>query len=423
MPYVSVQVVKTISEKTTFDPELFSILSPNQTVGTPVNFTCAPPCFQTSILYPGGTAFGWLPALTNQNDPAPLLVFDNLIAFKLVGENGSLPAPLPPSGSNAIGYANHGQLHNNFELSQAGPVNTLALTPDGQFLLSAGGDKTIHVWDLSAGKEFLTLTGHTGRVRQIAMSPDGTRMASISADSDLILWDTSNWAALKTIPLKSPGLGVRFIPGGLLLSVDTAGNILVWMAETGQLVKEEHVPRTMDPSCADAPVQSFDATADGTVEAASLACGYGIIWKQGNAQVLMADSNHFTDLHRSAPTSSVITLSPDGQMAAYGMVYDPAHTLLLMDLLDVDNQKVIASVNPMDYNLASAVIAPGKDLLLAGVGNSLNVWWPEASVWANQNMTRLDGHLTRITALAFSTNGEMLASGDFLGKIILWSAK
>ena len=66
-------------------------------------------------------------------------------------------------------------------------VTSLALSGDGKRLFSGSYDETIKVWDLEAGKEILTLRGHTlgrqqpglERRRQAALCRDRKRHPSI----------------------------------------------------------------------------------------------------------------------------------------------------------------------------------------------------------------------------------------------------
>ncbi len=60
-----------------------------------------------------------------------------------------------------------------------GGVPAVALTPDGQQVVSGSEDRTLKVWDLAErAAELRTLEGHTGRVNAVALTPDGQRAVS-----------------------------------------------------------------------------------------------------------------------------------------------------------------------------------------------------------------------------------------------------
>ncbi|MBI3468794.1 MAG: hypothetical protein HY000_37805 [Planctomycetes bacterium] len=44
------------------------------------------------------------------------------------------------------------------------PESTLAFSPDGMRLVSAGVDRTIKLWDLATGRELSTFKGHSARL-------------------------------------------------------------------------------------------------------------------------------------------------------------------------------------------------------------------------------------------------------------------
>ena len=65
----------------------------------------------------------------------------------------------------------------------------MAVTPDGNRAVSGGSDGSVRVWDLAAGREQATLTGHSGWVRSVAVTPDGARAVSGGEDGSVRVWD------------------------------------------------------------------------------------------------------------------------------------------------------------------------------------------------------------------------------------------
>ncbi|MBW4641412.1 MAG: caspase family protein [Goleter apudmare HA4340-LM2] len=68
-------------------------------------------------------------------------------------------------------------------------VNCVAISSDGQTLVSGSADKTIKIWSLKTGTHLYTLEGHTDIVSCVAISPDGQTLVSGSADKTIKIWN------------------------------------------------------------------------------------------------------------------------------------------------------------------------------------------------------------------------------------------
>ena len=64
-------------------------------------------------------------------------------------------------------------------------VWAVAVSGDGQRVVSASYDGTVKVWDLASGRELRTLTGHSLPVTAVAVTGDGQRAVSASSDRTL----------------------------------------------------------------------------------------------------------------------------------------------------------------------------------------------------------------------------------------------
>jgi WD40 repeat protein/serine/threonine protein kinase len=103
------------------------------------------------------------------------------------------------------------------------PVEALAFSPDGRWLVSTGGsiigkkagDGEVVLWDMAAGKEARRLTAHTARVASAAFSPDGRTLATGAWDNTVRLWDAATGRLIHTFYHElEEGLLVAFSPDG-----------------------------------------------------------------------------------------------------------------------------------------------------------------------------------------------------------------
>jgi WD40 repeat protein len=103
-----------------------------------------------------------------------------------------------------------------------------------QVLISGSSDSTIKVWDLDRGKERCTLTGHTQRVTALALSPNGSLFASGSADQTIRLWSLPQGKELRSLRgHRNVVTALSFNrDGSRLLSSSLDGTIKIWMIKS-----------------------------------------------------------------------------------------------------------------------------------------------------------------------------------------------
>jgi RNA polymerase sigma factor (sigma-70 family) len=86
-------------------------------------------------------------------------------------------------------------------------IQSLAFARGGR-LLVVGDEEGLTLWEVATGAQVLHLAGHTGTVNAVAVSPDGNRILSGSADTTVLLWDlAAAWketTPLNVLPGKKP---------------------------------------------------------------------------------------------------------------------------------------------------------------------------------------------------------------------------
>ena len=74
------------------------------------------------------------------------------------------------------------------EGSETSEINSLAVTSDGNALISAGGDKLLKLWSYDEGTLKGVGHGHSGSISAVAVSPDQRAFVSVSEEGTIIIW-------------------------------------------------------------------------------------------------------------------------------------------------------------------------------------------------------------------------------------------
>jgi WD40 repeat protein/serine/threonine protein kinase/DNA-binding SARP family transcriptional activator len=153
------------------------------------------------------------------------------------GQHVAMARPLPGDEVGAVFDVTTGE--QAFALagpSSGSPVDSrgVAWSPDGR-LIAASSEGTARVWDAETGTVRHTLLGHSGLVLGVAWSPDSSRLVTGGSDGTAKVWEIGPEGVLERWSLsaqesKSGIVGVAFSPDGSRVMAGDAGisAVKVW---------------------------------------------------------------------------------------------------------------------------------------------------------------------------------------------------
>jgi WD40 repeat protein len=291
-------------------------------------------------------------------------------------------------------------------------VYSVAFSPDGQTIASGGVDSNIRLWNVRDGQCFQTFASHQGRVFSVAFSPDGRTIASGGADATVKLYDVSTGECLRTCLGHSDELkSVIFSPDGkTLISGGKDRNIKLWDVRTGRCLKTlvGHEDWIWSIACNSTHQIVASGSEDRTVRLWSLSTGKCLRVFQGYANTIYAMA--------FAPPPTVATPLPD--LAAPQAMLATGYFGGALRLWNIREDRSTSLSGHTSSTRTLAFSPDGQLLASGGSGDD-----PIIKLWRvrdGQCCHILTGHTDGIWAVAFSPDGRILASSSSDHTVRLW---
>lgn len=257
--------------------------------------------------------------------------------------------------------------------AHSAPVTALAIDANAEFLASGAVDGTAAVWNATDGSLGARLTGHGGAVQAMAFVPGTDFLLSAATDGSVILWNHRAGAAVKRYEAPAgprPRLSVD--PGGSAFALVTGRDAArVW------------------------PLPRPDVPPEGIVAAIGAVTPWGLAatdaLPRGRWQRLALAA-----LAETQATDAQLSLEDRQALLTGRLAGARGDTLTAAEIW-----AGIGGPLPAAYDLA----AQANAVLLTGLDRVL------------------DSHSERVEQMVFAPGGELMASVDWSGRLILWDTQ
>ena len=294
-------------------------------------------------------------------------------------------------------------------------VNGVAFVPPAnRFAVSAGGDRTVRLWDLATGATVRTFAGHTDRLDCVATSADGKLVISGGRDATARIWDLASGKQVRLLPHASWVAGAAFFDDDRqVVTTSTDHALRVWEVGSGRLVRvmRGHSHGVWDVDVTPTGDTAVSVSEDGTMRT----------WDLKTGEPLRTFANP-----GSSPWIRCVAVSPDGRTAVTGdgdggeamvRTWSLKETLGARQLRAGEGDLLVAPSRSQDghgFALSTSPVAPLA--ATAAVENRVTLW----DLPTGKPLRILDGHGGLVRTVAFSRSGQQLVSGGNDKAAILW---
>jgi WD40 repeat protein len=293
---------------------------------------------------------------------------------------------------------------------------TLAFSPDGRTLATAGNLGTLSLWTVKAHGEPTMLGRADGddeheRLVAAALTSDGRRLTAVHSDGTAIVWDFAKLAGpveRATVQVHGKYLDSAAVsPSGDLIAA------LGWSMDPTVTLTDLSDPSAPIPLGALPDGPYGRAVAFGP-DGRTLAVGKGsavALWdltdRRSPARLANLPGNHLV---------SAIAFSPDGRTVAVAA----DRTVNVWKLVDQSDPVLLGTLRGHFDSVLAVAFSPDGRTLATGSADKTGALWNVADPTRPRRLAILTGNGSPVWSVAFAPDGRTLATGTDNNAAALW---
>lgn len=278
-------------------------------------------------------------------------------------------------------------------------VNAVAVTSDGNHIVTGSSDWTMRIWELRPRVELAQFKGHTGFVTAVAAVPGSARVVTASSDRTARIWD-SKTGVLQAMLRRHTGAirAVAVSPGGTQVVTASEDNTArVWDAKSGVL--RQTIVHPDD-------VTSVAVMRDGSRIVTGSRDKIARVWDIERPATAIEIKGHQEAITAVAAMSDgrIVTGSSDKT----ARIWKPTASSYEEAMRLKGHQLAITAVAVLDDN----------HVVTGSFDNTARVW----DVRTGQAVAVLEGHQAAVTAVAVTPDSTAIITGSRDGNVRIWDA-
>lgn len=283
-------------------------------------------------------------------------------------------------------------------------VDGCAFSPNGQFILSASGSKTLQLWDRTTGADVQTFS-YGEWVRCCSYSPDGKHILGGYTDGKLVMWDVQTGREVQTFSSHEYDIwGCSFSSDGRhVLSASLDHTLRYWDVQSGTCIHTLTGHLDGVNACAISP--------DGKLGVSGSRDWSLRLWDLSTGDCLHVLEKELSGKYRGLLDVNACAFSPDGLFVI------SASDDETVSLWNVETGRLVRTYTGHAKAVTGCAFSPdGRFIASVSSDQSIRLWDVETAVC----ICTFRGHMGIIHSCAFSPDGKYILSESRDQTLRLW---